>query len=81
MLYFTVRVEIVCFGNALLCLSPPHKVGREVGKSGIVEQRTVIIKWVRKKQVVWHAMLPCWRVGGEISATCAFLSAKTSARF
>lgn len=27
---------------------------------GIVEQRTVIIKWVRMKQVVWHAMLPRW---------------------
>lgn len=27
-------------------------------KSDIVEQRTVVIKWVRMKQVVWHAMLP-----------------------
>lgn len=27
-------------------------------KSAIVEQRTVVIKWVRMKQVVWHAMLP-----------------------
>lgn len=27
-------------------------------KSAIVEERTVVIKWVRMKQVVWRAMLP-----------------------
>lgn len=35
-----------------------HKVNTERVKSGFVELRAVIIKWVRMKQVVWHAMLP-----------------------
>lgn len=36
----------------------------------------VIIKWVRMKQVVWHAMLPRWRSGRWKLATCTFLSMK-----
>lgn len=40
----------------LFCRTKLVSVGER--KSAIVEQRTVVIKWVRMKQVVWRAMLP-----------------------
>lgn len=53
---------ILCFRDALSSVWLKLWAG---GKSGIVEQRTVVIKWVRMKQVVWHAMLSSLEVGGE----------------